>query len=124
VPGQKRPAPNPPQRLIAHREAELIRHIVFFTVRPDVDVETVRSGLMALGRIPHSRHFEVTVNRKVDLFANEIDIVVYAEFDDQAALDTFKAHPLYGETTRAVRPLRELRFSADVVAMQPETVGS
>ncbi len=100
----------------------MIRHIVFFTVKPAVDVETVRTGLMALGRIPHSRHFEVAVNRKVDLFANEIDIVVYAEFDDQAALDAFKAHPLYAETTRAVRPLRELRFSADVLATEAETV--
>jgi hypothetical protein len=106
-----------------HQEAELIRHIVFFTVKAAVDVETVRSGLMALGRIPHSRHFEVTVNRKVDLYANDIDIVVYAEFDDDAALDAFKAHPLYEATTRAVKPLRELRFSADVLAV-PETVSA
>ena len=26
------------------------------------------------------------------------------------------AHPVYAETTKAVRPLRELRFSADVMA--------
>jgi hypothetical protein len=94
----------------------LIRHIVFFSVKPTVDVETVRSGLEVLGSIPHSRHFEVTVNRKIDLYANEIDVVVYAEFEDEAALKAFKADPVYAETTRKVRPLRELRFSADVDA--------
>ncbi|MET3792567.1 Dabb family protein [Aquamicrobium terrae] len=94
----------------------MIRHIVFFTVKPSMDVEAVRVGLMELGRIPHSRHFEVTVNRKVDLFENEIDIVVYAEFENEAALHAFKADPIYAETTAKVRPMRELRFSADVVA--------
>lgn len=94
----------------------MIRHIVFFTVKPDMDVETVREGLMNLGRIPHSSHFEVTVNRKVDLFGNDIDIVVYAEFENESALHAFKADPIYAETTARVRPMRELRFSADVVA--------
>ena len=94
----------------------MIRHIVFFTVKPSMDVETVRVRLMELGRIPHSRHFEVTVNRKVDLFGNDIDIVVYAEFENEAALHAFKADPIYAETTAKVRPMRELRFSADVVA--------
>lgn len=100
----------------------MIRHIVFFSVKPTVDIETVRDGLMALGRIPHARHFEVTVNRKVDLYANDIDIVVYAEFENDAALDAFKADPIYAATTRAVRPLRDLRFSADVLGTAPESV--
>lgn len=115
---------HPTGRCLVHQEIELIRHIVFFSVKPDIDVEAVRTGLMELGRIPHSRHFEVAVNRKVDLYANEIDIVVYAEFDDGAALDAFKAHPIYEATTRAVRPLRELRFSADVVATVSEIAGA
>ncbi len=93
----------------------MIRHIVFFTVKPDMDVETVREGLMNLGRIPHSSHFEVALNRKVDLYDNGIDIVVYAEFEDEAALHAFKADPIYAETTASVRPMRESRFSADVV---------
>lgn len=98
------------------QEAELIRHIVFFTVKPDMDVETVREGLMDLGRIPHSSHFEVSVNRKVDLYENQIDIVVYAEFENEAALHAFKADPIYSQTTAKVRPMRDLRFSADVVS--------
>lgn len=94
----------------------MIRHIVFFSVKPDHDVETVRDGLMALGAIPYSSHFEVTLNSKVDPMCDRIDLVVYAEFPDAAALAAYKAHPTYAETTRKVRPMRELRFSADVEA--------
>ena len=94
----------------------MIRHIVFFSVRRKEDVEAVRSGLLALGKIPHSKHFEVTLNTKVDLFSNANDVVVYAEFEDEAALAAYKAHPIYADTTSKVKPLRELRYSADVVA--------
>ncbi|MEW6629358.1 MAG: Dabb family protein [Pseudomonadota bacterium] len=94
----------------------MIRHIVFFSARRKEDVEAVQIGLRELGKIPHSRHFEVTLNTKVDLYANAIDVVVYAEFEDEAALAAYKAHPLYAETTSKVKPLRELRYSADVVA--------
>jgi hypothetical protein len=91
----------------------LIRHIVFFSARDRDDVERVRAGLADLARIPHSSFFEVALNSKVDPMSDEIDVVVYAEFADQAALAAYKAHPLYAATTARVRPLRELRFSAD-----------
>jgi hypothetical protein len=94
----------------------LIRHIVFFSAKRREDVETIREGLKALGTIPHSSHFEVSLNTKVDPLSDEIDIVVYAEFPDDAALAAYKAHPTYAETTARVRPMREMRFSADVVA--------
>lgn len=96
----------------------MIRHIVFFSARQKQDVDTIREELSALGEIPHSTVFEVTVNTKVDPLSDEIDIVVYAEFADQAALAAYKAHPIYDRTTRRVRPMREIRFSADVVAAQ------
>ncbi|TIX41620.1 MAG: Dabb family protein, partial [Mesorhizobium sp.] len=60
----------------------MIRHIVFFSARHKEDVEAVRRGLLALGNIPHSRLFEVTLNTKVDPLSDEIDVVVYAEFED------------------------------------------
>lgn len=94
----------------------MIRHIVFFSAREAKDVEAIRSGLLALGTIPHSSVFEVTLNTKVDPFSDEVDVVVYAEFESEAALAAYKAHPTYRDTTARVRPLRELRFSADVVA--------
>lgn len=95
----------------------MIRHIVFFSARQGEDVEAVRTGLLALGNIPHSRLFEVTLNTKVDPLCDKIDVVVYAEFEDEAALAAYKAHPLYAQTTSKVKPLRELRYSADVVAV-------
>ena len=91
----------------------MIRHIVFFSVRDKSEMERVRTGLMELGRIPHSQFFEVALNSKVDPMSDEIDVVVYAEFADQAALSAYKGHPLYAETTAKVKPMRELRFSAD-----------
>lgn len=94
----------------------MIRHIVFFSAKRREDVDAIRKGLMALGTIPHSTHFEVTLNTKVDPLSDEIDLVVYAEFPDQAALAAYKAHPTYFATTAAVRPMREIRLSADVQA--------
>lgn len=94
----------------------MIRHIVFFSARRQEDVETIREELSALGKIPYSTCFEVTVNTKVDPMSDEIDIVVYAEFADLEALSAYKAHPVYDQTTLRVRPMRELRYSADVVA--------
>ncbi|RDJ22866.1 Dabb family protein [Bosea caraganae] len=91
----------------------MIRHIVFFTASRPEDIETIRTGLQRLGDIPHVSAFEVVLNRKVDPLGNEIDVVVYAEFADEAALAAYKAHPVYAETTDRVRPLRELRYSAD-----------
>ena len=95
----------------------MIRHIVFFTARPE-NVDAVAEGLERLGQIPHSQHFEVTRNSKVDQIANEVDVVVYAEFADEAALAAYKAHPIYAEVTTNVRPLRELRYAADLVAQE------
>ncbi|WP_332696567.1 Dabb family protein [Bosea sp. (in: a-proteobacteria)] len=91
----------------------MIRHIVFFTVKDPAERDTIIAALGRLGEIPHSLAFEVVANAKIDPFGNEIDIVVYGEFADEAALAAFKAHPVYDETTQRVRPMRELRHSAD-----------
>ena len=44
----------------------MIRHIVFFSARDKADIPAIVSGLSKLGDIPHSRHFEVRLNGKVD----------------------------------------------------------
>ena len=94
----------------------MIRHIVFFTAAAPENLDAICEGLELLGTIPHSTHFEVTRNTKVDQISNEVDVVVYGEFADEAALAAYKAHPTYAEATRRVRPLREIRLSADVIA--------
>ena len=94
----------------------MIRHIVFFSARRDADIDAIADGLRGLGGIPGASVFEVVPNAKIDPICDEIDVVVYAEFSDEAALKAWKAHPLYAETTAIVRPLRDLRYSADFVS--------
>lgn len=94
----------------------MIRHIVFFSAKRGVDVAAVAEGLGALGAIPGADFFEVGLNAKIDPISDEIDVVVYAEFKDEDALKAWKADPRYAETTRVVRPRRELRYSADFVS--------
>jgi len=97
-------------------ETTVIRHIVFFTARQPEHLDEIVAGLKLLATIPHARHLEVARNTKVDQISNEVDVVVYAEFADEEALKAYKAHPTYAEATRLVRPLRDLRLSADFPA--------
>ena len=92
----------------------MIRHIVFFSAKNPADLERIEAGLKLLERIPTASLLEVRRNLACDQLGNEIEIVVYGEFADQAALDAYKADPLYAEAIRVVRPLRELRFAADI----------
>lgn len=94
----------------------MIRHIVFFSCKEPSDRERVREGLALLKQIPAARRLEVAFNEKIDGFGNEIDVVVYGEFENEAALATYKSHPLYARSIEIVRPLRDIRVAADVVA--------
>jgi hypothetical protein len=91
----------------------MIRHIVLFSARDPEDVERIVTGLSILTTIPHARRLEVARNAKTDQLGNAIDVVVYGEFDDEAALAAYKVHPAYEEAVRLVRPIRELRLAAD-----------
>ena len=91
----------------------MIRHIVLFTAKDKADIDQIIEGLSVLTGIPHARRLEVARNRKTDQLGNDIDIVVYGEFDSEIDLKSFKAHPLYQESIDRVRPLRELRLAAD-----------
>ena len=86
----------------------MIRHIVFFSAKRHEDVDAIAEGLRMLGQIPHSSVFEVMKNTKTDILSDEVDVVVYAEFEDEAALAAYKADPIYAECIRRVRPLREI----------------
>ena len=65
----------------------MIRHIVFFSAKNDQDIQAIKTGLEALAKIPHSQTFEVSLNRKHDPISDVIDVVVYAEFADDEALE-------------------------------------
>jgi len=95
----------------------MIRHIVFFSARDRADLDRIEAGLGTLAGIPHARHFELGRNLQADTINDAeqaaVDVVVYAEFEDEAALAAYKAHPLYEEAIRLVRPLRRTRVAAD-----------
>jgi len=91
----------------------MIRHIVLFTAKDKGDIDKMIDGLSSLRAIPHARRLEVVRNRKTDQLGNDIDVVVYGEFDSEAELAAYKAHDLYQASTTRLRPLRELRFAAD-----------
>jgi quinol monooxygenase YgiN len=92
----------------------MIRHIVFFTLKPESDPGYVMRNLERLGTIPGSTLFQVRRNQRVDQFGNAIEIVVYAEFPDLEALHAYKRHPTYADVTALVRPLRDQRHAADI----------
>lgn len=95
------------------QDRPLIRHVVFFSARRREDVDRIVEGLGMLAEIPHLRHFEVRRNLAQDGFSNEVDVVVYAEFDDAEAMAAYRAHPIYARCIEVVRPLRDLRMAAD-----------
>lgn len=90
----------------------MIRHIVLFTARDPADLDAVIGGLSLLTTIPHARKLEIARNAKTDPFGNDIDVIVYGEFDDEAALAAYKSHPTYFRSIQRVKPIRELRMAA------------
>ncbi len=87
-----------------------------FSAKIPEDIETIYEGLKALEEIQGNWSLEVKKNTKEDQIANEVDIVVYGEFPDQKALECYKADPVYQNAISIVRPLRELRMAADIIA--------
>lgn len=94
-------------------EKRVIRHVVFFSSKNEGDIDQIVDGLSMLGAIPSVSHFEVSRNRNEDRFGNDVDVVVYAEFENDAALAAYRAHPIYQDCIEIVRPLREMRVAAD-----------
>ena len=91
----------------------MIRHIIFFGLKDQKDLQQVKKDLEILADIDEAKLLEVRVNLKRDQFDNEVDLVVYAEFEDEASLLRYQQHPIYAESIRRVRPLRNARYSAD-----------
>lgn len=85
-----------------------------FSARAPEDVQAVHEGLCLLKANPHALRLEVARNLDIDpIPGDRVDIVVYGEFTDAAALAAFKAHDSYAASIARVRPLRELRLAAD-----------
>lgn len=92
---------------------QIIRHVVLFSCKDADDIDRMVEGLSILSAIPSLRYFEVCRNRNEDRFSNEVDAIVYAEFEDEAALKAYRAHQVYQDCIEIVRPLRDMRIAAD-----------
>ncbi|MGY3487964.1 hypothetical protein ACVW1C_005847 [Bradyrhizobium sp. USDA 4011] len=68
----------------------MIRHIVFFTAKDKAGIDQIIEGLSVLTTIPHARRLEIARNRKSDQLGNDIDVVVYGEFDSEMELAAYK----------------------------------
>jgi len=91
----------------------MIRHIVMFSCKDRADLDTIYQGLSVLTQIPHAVVLEVSHNEKIDQIANDIDVIVYGEFATVEDFRAYKSHPLYEESIRRVRHLRDIRVAAD-----------
>lgn len=92
----------------------MIRHIVLFSAKDPNDIDAVFKGLKHLEDIEGDWTLTVTKNEKIDQIANDIDVVVYGEFADEAEMARYKSHAIYQECIDIVRPLRDKRIAVDV----------
>lgn len=96
----------------------MIKHIVMWNVRGETPAQRldaahfVKSRFEALaGRIPGLRHLEVGLDTsRVDYAC---DVVLYTEFDTQAALDGYATHPEHLRVRQELGDLRVARHQVD-----------
>ena len=101
----------------------MIRHIVMWNVRGDTPAAKAR-GIAQLqtsfaslrGRIPGLLHIEVGVDSsRVDYAC---DVVLYSEFETQAALAAYAIHPEHLRVKQELGDLRIARYQVDFAVDQ------
>jgi quinol monooxygenase YgiN len=96
----------------------MIKHIVMWNLRGDTAAEKAtsvailkRSFEAARGRIPGMLHFEIGVDVSAADYA--CDVVLYSEFESQAALEAYADHPEHLRIRRELADLRVARHQVD-----------
>ncbi len=96
----------------------MIKHIVMWNVRGDTQAEKAsaiaqlqRSFDSLRGRIPGLLHLEIGVDSSRIDYA--CDVVLYTEFESQAALDAYGTHPEHLRVKNEVADLRITRHQVD-----------
>ena len=102
----------------------MIKHIVMWNLRGDTDqakaraIAVLKSSFESLrGRIPGLLHLEIGVDSSRIDYA--CDVVLYSEFESQAALDAYAVHP---EHLRVKQELADLRIARHQVDYRVEPV--
>lgn len=96
----------------------MIKHIVMWNVRGATPAEKAQaiaqlkhSFESLRGRIPGLLHLELGVDSSRIDYA--CDVVLYSEFENQAALDAYAEHPEHLRVKREVGDLRVARHQVD-----------
>lgn len=99
----------------------MIKHIVMWNVRGDTPAEKAlaisqlrRSFESLRGRIPGLLCLEIGVDSSRIDYA--CDVVLYSEFESQAALDAYGTHPEHLRVKNEVADLRIARHQVDYAA--------
>jgi hypothetical protein len=103
----------------------MIRHIVMWRLAGDTpqarqrNIEQLQRSFHNLnGRIPGLRHLEIGVDSsRVDYAC---DVVLYSEFDNQAALDAYATHPEHLRVKQEIGDMRIARHQVDYQVMPGE----
>ena len=96
----------------------MIKHIVMWNLRGDTPaakaraIATLQAAFAGLrGRIPGLLHIEVGVDSsRVDY---SCDVVLYSEFESQAALDAYATHPEHLRVKQELGDMRIARYQVD-----------
>lgn len=96
----------------------MIKHIVMWKVRGDTPqqrtrgIEQLQRAFESLrGRIPGLLHLEIGVDSSRIDYA--CDVVLYSEFESQAALDAYGTHPEHLRVKHELGDLRIARHQVD-----------
>ena len=99
----------------------MIRHIVMWNLAGDKpqakqrNIERLRESFLSLkGRIPGLIHLEIGVDSSGVDYA--CDVVLYSEFDSQAALDAYATHPEHVRVKAERGAMRIARHQGDYAA--------
>jgi len=101
----------------------LIKHIVMWNIRGATPAEKVqgttllrRSFESLRGRIPGLLYLEVGVDSSAIDYA--CDVVLYTEFESQAALDAYAVHPEHLRVKHELVDLRTARHQVDYESLR------
>ncbi len=94
----------------------MVKHIVMWRIREGTsktaDAQIIKNLLEGLaGKIPGLLKIKVGINFIED--ANASDVVLYSEFADRAALETYQSHPLHLAVVPEVKARAIERRSVD-----------
>jgi quinol monooxygenase YgiN len=103
----------------------LIRHIVMWKLRGETpaekraNVERLQASFHSLrGRVPGLLHLEIGVDASGVDYA--CDVVLYSEFESQAALDAYGTHPEHLRVKQEIGDMRTHRHQVDYLVPLPQ----